>query len=597
METVDSTARLAGRASERPRADAWGDEADRAALRQLAEDVARRARFRVCAIEVLRADQMLEFVAIVGSTDGEKRLMGQASPLTAMVPAFRAGAQYGALTFVAAEWLSSEALDALANHGHVPELPPNGSTDQWRPEDMLVARLCDDHGDLRAVLYLDEPVAGQRLRPDELAALSTELELPFRAVVTTIEREALAQQVRLAHAGRKVVRMASHQLGLPELLATAVVQLREGFRAADLQVHVIDDDEESPLSVTLPPELYAALNESLQRAWLTEEVLIVEDGHVWGDEQLHADHCATLTAELRYRGLGAMILVPVGAGDELLGALLISRGLDGRRWTDSESSAALDVGRDLGRAILNARAFSREQQLITELRRLDDYRAELVATMSHELKNPIGVILGHLEIIESRPAVPAEIKVSLAAMGRGAARLEALANNLLVLSRLGNPDHPLVGLPVDLAAVQAEVVELECLRADQRGIRIEVTPPASQAVVRGDPDELQQLVTNLVGNAVKYSDAGSVVRVSVEHTGQEVLLTVADEGLGISPEDVSELFTEFFRSTNLAALSRPGTGLGLAIVRRVVERHGGRIDVESRLGHGTTFRVRLPAAT
>jgi signal transduction histidine kinase len=114
-------------------------------------------------------------------------------------------------------------------------------------------------------------------------------------------------------------------------------------------------------------------------------------------------------------------------------------------------------------------------------------------------------------------------------------------------------------------------------------------------VVLGDESSLTSVVTNLVTNAIGYSDAGSCVRVSLRRGEDEAVLECTDEGLGISADDREHLFTEFFRSTNRAALDRPGTGLGLTITRRVVERHGGRIEVESELGVGSTFRVLLPA--
>ena len=117
---------------------------------------------------------------------------------------------------------------------------------------------------------------------------------------------------------------------------------------------------------------------------------------------------------------------------------------------------------------------------------------------------------------------------------------------------------------------------------------------AYDAVVGGDPEELRRLVANLVSNAVKYSLDGGTVEVGLERRADEVVLTVADHGLGISEEDQERLFIEFFRSTNPEALRRPGTGLGLAIVARIVARHEGRIDVDSALGRGTTVTVTLP---
>lgn len=581
----------------RTRAVAWGEPADRRTLQQIAEDVALRARFKVCAIEVLRTDDMLEFVAITGSEEGAARLMGQGSPLTAMFPAFGVGADIGAFTFVAAEWMTPEALNLLEQYGHIPDVSVDEDPGAWLPQDMLVARLHDDLGGLRAVLYLDEPLSGRRPQPAELLTLSDELQLAFRAIVTTVEREEYAQQVRLAQAAREVIRSASSQLGLADLLEVAREHLPGGFRAVAVQVHVHGEEvgDQPHLAHRITEELYRELEKSLLRAWEGQYVLIIEPDHVWGDDVLDGRFREELTRKLTEHRIGTLVLVPMGTAGQLLGAIVIARGLDGLRWTDSESSAALDVGQDLARAVLDNRAFHREQQLNEELRRLDDYRIELISTMSHELKNPIGAILGHIEMMESLPDLPRLAHGSLGAMARAGARLEGLASNLLVLSKLGNTDHPLTLEPVDLQALIPEVVDSLTVLADQQGVRVELAPAEGGAVVEGDREELERVVVNLLSNAVKYSDPGGSVRLAVRELDGEVELSCTDDGLGISEEDQEKLFTEFFRSTNLDAVSRPGSGLGLPIVQRIVVRHGGRIEVDSVLGKGTTFRVMLPA--
>jgi signal transduction histidine kinase len=276
--------------------------------------------------------------------------------------------------------------------------------------------------------------------------------------------------------------------------------------------------------------------------------------------------------------------------------LLLSRRVDGPRWTESESSAALDVGHDLGRAILSTRSHERELEVIGELQRLDRYRTQLISTVSHELKSPLGVILGHLELLGELPGMPMASEPSLRAMGRSATRLASVVDDLLLLGRMENPDHPLVRVPVDLAAVVDEVLQDVWIAADQHGITLAPPDIRGDAVLGGDPGELLRLVSNLVSNAVKYSEPHGRVSVALHHTGSAVVLRVADEGIGISEADLGDLFTEFFRSTNPAAVERPGTGLGLTIVQRIVNRHEGRIEVESTLGRGTTVTVTLPDA-
>ncbi len=421
----------------------------------------------------------------------------------------------------------------------------------------------------------------------------------LRAVLTAIEREELSQQVRLTTIAQEVVRTASRRLGYRELLPETRSLLAEGFRADDLAVLVFTDpppeiDPDSP--VRLPRSLMAAASGSARRAWAEQTVVIAEPGQVWGDEQLAAHHTDDLDLHLADRGAGALVLAPIGAGPEALGVMLIARRVGEARWTQTESAAALEVGHDLGRAILNTRAHDRERQLIAELTRLDEHRTRLISTVSHELKNPLGVITGHLEMLEGVPDLPDAVARSLGAMERSSSRLRTLADDLLMLSRMETAGQPPARARVPLAPIVAEVVEDVAHTSRGDAPRVVVGEHAPDLAVTGDRDELSRLLGNLVGNAVKYSRPGGEVRVALRRTGDTVELECADDGLGISAADQHHLFGDFFRSTNPEALARPGTGLGLAIVKRIATRHGGQVRVDSQLGVGSTFTVTLPAA-
>ncbi len=583
----------------RARGDGWGGDGARDAIRQIAEDVRSRTRFATCEVEVLRPDDMLEFVAIAGNDNADNQMLGRASPFAAMKPSLSLGAEYGAWTFVAQEWLTSEARALLTEYCWIPEIPDTDDPDQWRALDILVARIVDDRGHLRAFMYLDEPLSGARPDPTHLRALAQETQLSLRAVLTAVEREELGQQVRLSGAAREVVRAASSQGRYVDLLSSAHDHLIAGFRAQDVTVRVFADahPEWPELSAAhVPPSLTDAVEAAARRAWAAQSVVITEPGQVWGDERLERLHRDDLTRHLARHGASEVVIAPVGAGSEPLGMLVIARELGGPRWTESESRAALDIGHDLGVAILNTRAHERERELIAELRRLGQYRAELISTVSHELKNPLGVILGHVEMLEVLPDLPEPATASIRALGRSAARLTAVMDDLLLLSRMGNVDHPLIRLPVDLAAVLREVTENELVRARAQDVTLRIAPIDGPLTVSGDPELLFRLYANVVNNAVKYSRPGGAVELSLSRVDDHVALICADDGLGISPDDQSQLFSEFFRSTNPEAFGRPGTGLGLAIVARIVSRHDGRIEVESELGIGTTFRIALPAA-
>ena len=588
-------------APERPHQGGWGEPASRAQLWRIADDLRRRAGFGICAIEVRRSDDMMEFVAIATDDPAARELEGQSSPLDVMYPAVELGDQVGVFTFVPWESMTEEAWERIEPYVVVPEARPSSAPDAWNAQDMLVARLVDASGRLRAFVYLDVPHSRRRPSHDDLVAMDRDLAVGLESVITAIEREEYAAGIRLATGARAVIRSAATRHGLAELLRVAGEELHRASRAAILAVDVFGEALVlHPPDALVPahPDILAAVEEAARRCWTRQRVLIVGRDQVWGDEEIGEALRGAMADRLAAHGLGEVVVVPVGAGDEALGMVVVGLAVGSAPWTDDESSAALDVGHDLGRAILNARASQREHEAAEELRRVDDYRAGLISTLAHELKNPIGVVAGHAEMLGSLADVeglPPAALVSLDAITRGTDRLATLVDDLMTLSRVGDPQRPLDAAPVDLGRVVAAVVEQASLAAGQRDVKLLCETPPEPLVVLGDESSLTSVVTNLVTNAIGYSDAGGCVRVSLRRQDDEAVLECADEGLGISAEDRAQLFTEFFRSTNRAALERPGTGLGLTITRRVVDRHGGRIEVESELGVGSTFRVALPA--
>jgi signal transduction histidine kinase len=582
------------------RSSSWGGPEARAELRRIADDARLRTGFGVSIVDVLRGDGFLEPVAFAGPRVHETD-MGQSYPVSHMRRVVQAGTSYGKFVFLAEEDMDAELQEAIRGHGYVPLLPDSSAPDRWRTLDMLVATLSDPSGRTRALLHLDEPLSGRRPEPQELWDIADSLELVLQSVMVTVDREELTRQARLDETARSVVRAASRRLGGRDLLVEVHPQLVAGFRANSLVVRLHGQPEDlqtgrssaADTPADLPAALDAAIEAATRRAWTSRTVIIAEPDRVWGDDELDRSHREAVTDHLAAHAASELLLVPVGAGHDAMGALVVVRDSREDRWTESESQAALGVGHDVGRALLSARAHEREQQLVVELQRLDEYRRQLIDTVSHELKNPLGVILGHLELLESVTGLPTDAETSLNAVRRSAARANAVVNDLLLLSSVGNRDF-MVGFPVDLGAVLTEVCDDESLRATAQGVTLRIAPHADSLVVAGQSEELRRLLANLVSNAVKYSSAGSSVNLSLEGGRDEVVFTCADHGLGISEEDRQQLFTEFFRSTNPDALQRPGTGLGLAIVARIAARHGGQLHVESELGVGTTFQVHFP---
>ena len=291
-----------------------------------------------------------------------------------------------------------------------------------------------------------------------------------------------------------------------------------------------------------------------------------------------------------------MLFVPIGAGLECLGSVALTRRGPGTDWNAMEGRTALELGHDLGRALVNARTFERERQLLEELRELAGYKSRLIATIAHELKNPLTSLLGHLDLVELEPDLTSSVTESTQAMGRAVDRMRRIVDDLLLLAQVADPNAALDPVPVDLTAVVNDVLDLLGVTADQKSLTIVLDVPSTPVSAWGETHELFQVCANLISNAMRYTPSGGTITIALARIANGVELVVADTGIGISATDQHRLFDEFFRSTNPAALSTPGTGLGLSIVHRIVERHRGRIAVESELGSGTTFTVTLPAA-
>ncbi|NLE44004.1 MAG: HAMP domain-containing histidine kinase, partial [Chloroflexi bacterium] len=178
---------------------------------------------------------------------------------------------------------------------------------------------------------------------------------------------------------------------------------------------------------------------------------------------------------------------------------------------------------------------------------------------------------------------------------RAAAQLE-LIGDLLDLARLQNPDLCVEREPVDVVEALLETCDALKARAQEKHLEFTVSTPDERVLVSASPKHIRQLWMNLVSNAVKYTEEGSVSVTMTVRDGR-VITTIRDTGIGIAPEDLPRVFEDFYRTKAAKACSQMGTGLGLSLVKRIVETHDGRLDVESAIGEGSTFTVTLPVIT
>ncbi len=231
---------------------------------------------------------------------------------------------------------------------------------------------------------------------------------------------------------------------------------------------------------------------------------------------------------------------------------------------------------------------------VTEERRLERARRDLVANVSHELKTPLAAIKGLLELLESDHVDDAHRREFLDLMSAEAGRLERLVEEQLQLARLDAGALPLERDRVDLDALAEGVADSRRPLADAAGVRLTATTPAAPVTVYADGARIEQILLILVDNALRHTGEGGRIDIGVSVSGTSARLSVADTGEGIAETDLPFVFDRFYRGDR----SREGrsAGLGLAIARGLATAHGGLIDVTSRLGEGSTFTLRLPCA-
>jgi signal transduction histidine kinase len=239
------------------------------------------------------------------------------------------------------------------------------------------------------------------------------------------------------------------------------------------------------------------------------------------------------------------------------------------------------------------------QRLLTEqneqLRELDRMKGEFVSLVSHELRTPLTSIRGYVELLLADGRLDAEQQKFLAIVDRNSQRLLALVGDLLFLAQIDAGKLELDLDDVDLDLIVRDCVEAARPLAESRQIEL-ATSVAPVPPVRGDYARLTQVLDNLVSNAIKFTPDGGRVAVTVEAEDVHAVLTVEDTGLGIPRAEQARLFERFFRSSSATENAIPGSGLGLTITKAIVERHGGRISIESEEKEGTRARVELPLA-
>jgi len=319
---------------------------------------------------------------------------------------------------------------------------------------------------------------------------------------------------------------------------------------------------------------------------LQEETEILE--RIRSGQRVHHFETVRQTKDGRRIDISLTVSPVRDARGNIIGASKIGRDITEQR----HATLALQAAMQEREQLLNS-----ERSARTEAERANRMRDEFVATLSHELRTPLTSILGWAQILTRNTTDPALMNKGVAVIERNARSQSRLVSDLLDVSRIIAGKLRLELQPLDIASVVEAAIETQSEAAEAKSIQLRKSLDKRIGRMIGDPARLQQVVWNLVGNAIKFTPAGGHIEISLRPTHGDAEIVVADSGIGIKPEFASHVFERFAQADGTISRPSGGLGLGLSIVKELVQLHGGTVSAKSAgVGKGATFTVRLPMA-
>jgi signal transduction histidine kinase len=278
----------------------------------------------------------------------------------------------------------------------------------------------------------------------------------------------------------------------------------------------------------------------------------------------------------------------------MLGALVIAANDPERRMTDDKLPLAEELAERAALAVENAKLYTEQVEARRKVEDLSRLKDEFLSIASHELRTPVTSIKGYTQLaktlIKEQDLETSEEYLDIALDQID--RMSRLILELLDVSRIETGRLEIRHEPIQWVHFVRELVQRHHTAVTDRRFHINV--PEADVVVLGDRDRLEQVIGNLLENAVKYSPEGSEIFVNVEERGDQIITSVCDRGIGIPTDELNQVFERFHRGRQVSSTNYGGLGLGLYITKQIVDRHGGSIWVESKEGSGTTFYFSLP---
>ncbi|CAN5479827.1 hypothetical protein BH24GEM3_BH24GEM3_03870 [soil metagenome] len=292
---------------------------------------------------------------------------------------------------------------------------------------------------------------------------------------------------------------------------------------------------------------------------------------------------------LRELGMRSGMVVPLTARGRILGSMTIVAAESRRRYTEEDLVVAQEFARRAALAVDNARLYRESQEA-------NRTKAEFLATVSHELRTPLNAVTGYASLLrEGIPVpLPEESLDYVDRIGHSARHLLHLIEDILTFSRLETGQEVIRARPIQVQELLAEVRAIIEPMAQEKGLRLTIEAPDEPVQLHTDPRRLRQILHNLLDNAIKFTAAGEVA-LSVHREGDRVWFRVRDTGIGIAPQDWKKIFEPFKQLEQSNTRVAGGTGLGLSVTDKLVRLLGGRLELESEAGEGSTFCVCLPA--
>jgi signal transduction histidine kinase/CHASE3 domain sensor protein len=359
-------------------------------------------------------------------------------------------------------------------------------------------------------------------------------------------------------------------------MADALDEERKRLQTQNVELEAVLDASDDAICMADSSGRLLFANATMDRLW--DDLGLLSEGSIWDRLAALAERTTDPEAALRAAAPLAEPSTTVTAGIDLV---------DGRSFHCFSAPVRYADARPFGR-IFVLRDVTRERDA-------ERAKEEFVANVSHELRTPLTSLAGFLDLVLEEGAGPltADQDRYLAIARRSTDRLSRLVGDLLFVARADARPLDLDLEAVDLRSLLVDCAEEVRALATTKNIELEVDVDGPLEL-RADPARLSQLVHNLVGNALKFTPDGGRVSLRGRSSGDDVVVEVSDTGIGMSDEDLAHVFERFFRTQQASSSAIAGTGLGLPIAKAIAEAHGGTVEVESEVGAGTTFRVRLP---